>query len=223
MYVAISKQLIESTKDNIKKLQVADVRSVRAVLATDYTSRVKTDKNNPELISLIWGNHLHLRDQMPSNWKFEADVIEFKINIPECGNFEYSVDFNGTFECPYTSSAREGYNCSYYAVKVEDINNPLFSEFVDLMKKIRACEDKWAKIKKQVIEFLENCKSLNEGLKLWPDLRLYIDQQFIEKVESEGNKKKRADENKALEALKSLDTDLAVSAYVGARFSGAGQ
>jgi hypothetical protein len=64
-----------------------------------------------------------------------------------------------------------------------------------------------------VLSFLQHCKSLNEALKLWPDIRIYIPQRYLDKAETV-TKKAKAAESTALEHLKSIDTDNAVASAV---------
>ena len=67
------------------------------------------------------------------------------------------------------------------------------------------------------MKFLEACKSLNEGLKLWPDLKYYIPEQYLKKVAEKVEKKKRPSE--ALDALKEIDVDQIVANAVMARMA----
>jgi hypothetical protein len=62
------------------------------------------------------------------------------------------------------------------------------------------------------------CKSLNEALKLWPDVRIYIPKEFLERVE---RKVERTTNSGGAEAIKKVDTDAAVSAAAIARMMGA--
>jgi hypothetical protein len=76
---------------------------------------------------------------------------------------------------------------------------------------------RWDNTENKIVEFLQSCKSLNEAVKLWPDVTLYVEKCDIDRM---GVKREKVKESKALEALKELDTDALVSNAVISRMSG---
>jgi hypothetical protein len=78
---------------------------------------------------------------------------------------------------------------------------------------------RWDKVDKQIMDFLGKCKSVNEALKLWPQIEMYIPPEFITKV-NEKKERNAAGPSQAAEALKALDTDHLTTAAVISRMSG---
>jgi hypothetical protein len=76
---------------------------------------------------------------------------------------------------------------------------------------------KWADIKEQVIKFLRSAKSLNEALKLWPALALYISDSYISRVNDKVSR--GATVSKAAEILAQIETDNITAAAVSAKMS----
>jgi hypothetical protein len=106
-----------------------------------------------------------------------------------------------------------------FAIEVDE-HHPLIAEHVVYRKKVAEVDARWDKVRTDVLKFLENCKSLNEAIKLWPDIRIYIPKQYIERVEKKAERS--VSTNSALDILKGIDTDGAVAAAIGARLASAG-
>jgi uncharacterized protein YdaU (DUF1376 family) len=98
--------------------------------------------------------------------------------------------------------------------------SPIMDEQITYHRQIADINSRWSKVQADVSKFLESCKSLNEAVKLWPDIKLYVPEQYIKRLnESVAREKKAQEANAALEALQSIDTDFAVAAVVGARMA----
>jgi uncharacterized protein with von Willebrand factor type A (vWA) domain len=93
-------------------------------------------------------------------------------------------------------------------------------EQITYHRQVADINSRWKKVQNDVSKFLESCKSLNEAVKLWPDIKLYVPEQYLKRLnESVAREKKQQEANAALEALQSIDTDFAVAAAVGARLA----
>ena len=74
---------------------------------------------------------------------------------------------------------------------------------------------KWDKTEEQVMLFLGKCKSLNEAIKLWPHVALYIDDEDLERFNKKVERKVRTD------VLEGIDTDELTAHAIAAKLSGA--
>ena len=74
---------------------------------------------------------------------------------------------------------------------------------------------KWSKTEEQVMLFLGKCKSLNEAIKLWPQVALYVDEEDMERFNRKVERKARAD------ALDGIDTDELTAHAIAAKLAGA--
>lgn len=79
--------------------------------------------------------------------------------------------------------------------------------------------ERWSKVQSQVLSFLDNCKSLNEAVKLWPDVLRYVPDEYKERLERKAVKVVK--ESAALAALKEIDLDAVTTSTVLARMAGA--
>lgn len=78
-----------------------------------------------------------------------------------------------------------------------------------------AISRKWAKTEEQVILFLNKCKSLNEAIKLWPQVALYVHNEDLERFNRKVERKARSD------VLEGIDTDELTAQAIAAKLSGA--
>lgn len=220
-YVAISNQL---TYDVDRKIDQLKSTEVNALTRPDNHATVPT--NDPYITALVWGEHLHLKDQMPDAWKTKASQIDVSFRVKRdhdsnMANFTFNTYGQDQFELPYASN-RNGYSNMNITLTDEAQVPPIMQPILQWTIQRTDIESNWNGIKMQVNEFLKNCKSLNEALKLWPDLRIYIPKQYLDRMEKNSpSAKKAAEENAALKVLQSIDTDFVVAAAVGARLASA--
>jgi len=67
---------------------------------------------------------------------------------------------------------------------------------------------------------VSKCKSLNEAIKLWPDVQRYVPKQFLDRVAKKAEKSAGA-ASQGAEALKGIDVDMVNTSVVLARMAGA--
>jgi hypothetical protein len=214
-YVAISNNLIESTQSNINKMRDKEKAAVTAP-----PERINVSNKDANLELLIWGNHLHLRDQMPNEWKKTYNRINARIQYewaPEkTSSFEFIFESVDPIEVPQCNEN------SYYG---HNINVPEDSHLlpkaakdaIEHQKFCRQTDAKWSGIKQQVSDFLRAAKSLNEALKLWPALSLYIDDDYIDRVNNNPKREKTA--SKAEEIMASISIDQLTAAAVASKLT----
>lgn len=200
-YVAISGHLIERVKDKISAMRQAELKTVG-------DCPFKFGTHSDALDQAIWGEHLSLKAQMPDHWKtelervklcFEKDQRKYDIHVP-CDKYLATPGF-------YT----------YDTVKV-DFESAELAPFVAWANQRYDVDHRWDHVREKVVGFLYSCKSLNEALKLWPEVEVYVHKDDIARTQV---KREKPAESKALEALKSIDVEAMQSAAVIARLSGA--
>lgn len=209
-YVAISASFLNEVKDAVFKMRDAELEKLN-----QPSRELKRDIKDPEMDKIIWGEYLHLKAQLPDNWKASADRIDvitkFQVNDKE-RDAELSIRaISGKFETPCTD------HNSYYSFNVKvPQDHPLMADLVKAKIAYYEVYDRWGKVKEQVTTFLRSCKSLNEAVKLWPDVALYVPQSFKDRMAVKPAR--QATDSTALDVLASIDTDSAVAAAVTARF-----
>lgn len=210
-YVAISNQLMDEVRSKINRMKEAEVNSIPAVMDNLSFNSIPHDYEQ-----LVWGEHYHLKDAIPSSWKRSVSEL--------CGYTEY--EHNGRtiktrlFIKLGTKVGVPPDQNSYTAHFPISETHPDVAPVVARDKQVDDINTKWNAIHTKLRDFLNNCKSLNEAVKLWPDVRIYIPQSYMDRMLA---KSERTAEkiSKASEFLKQIDTDTAIAAAVGARMAGA--
>ena len=207
-YVAISAELRDSVRRNISSMKR---RELGAAPGYKQTEVVRSHQITQQHYELAWGEYLPLKAQIPQHWCRRSCSLELKCE--RAIDDETSVSAHMTFEFPdYLVAPPSSDN---YMRKTVSEDFPGMKELLDNAVAQHEIEMRWNKVQEQVTKFINNCKSLNEALKLWPDVKLYIPQNYLERVEQKVVKPK---ESQAAEILKQIDTDTATAAVVGLRF-----
>jgi hypothetical protein len=214
-YVAISNALIHSTQNNIIKMRDKEKSAVTAP-----PERLSTSNVDANLELLIWGDHLRLRDQMPNEWK--ATVNRVNARIAYTWAPEKNAYFEFMFECVDPIEVPRTNDHSYYGhqIKVDESSHLLpkaAKDAIEFQKFCRQTDEKWNDIKTQVTNFLNAAKSLNEALKLWPALSLYISDEYIDRVNNNPKREKTA--SKAEEIMASISIDQLTAAAVASKLT----
>ena len=201
-YVAISGNLEERTKDIISAMRRAEVESIpkyEPVMSVDSDFINRT----------VWKEYLHLKTQMPGKWLHSTENInvEFKVG-------EKTATHGFKMASPYLIPPRVA---PYQVHEIPDTEtDPEFLNCLRYYSVLLEIHARWNKVDKDVRNFLNSCKSLNEAVKLWPDVTMYINPEDINRM---GVKREKARESEALAALASMDTDMLVGAAVISRMS----
>ena len=210
-YVAISGNLINNVSHKIDNLKGAEIKAIPQV-----SNHLQLHEAPEDLMLFVWGEHNHLRNVIPNEWTKTRENINLRVNwtTPE-GKEDYMIyhlEITKKIVCPPDAG---GYS---HTVPVDESYH-LVSEYVAYYKQVYDIEARWDKVQTQILQFLKGCKSLNEALKLWPDVRIYIHSEDLARVDKKAERS--VSSNSALDILKSIDTDGAVAAAVGARLAGA--
>lgn len=202
-YVAISGELIDSVRSGIQAMARKELATIGEV------PKLKGTESFVE--AALWGKYAHLKPQMPQEWTRPCGAIVLRIQLPE-GAWQETILF-------ITPAAAPPNYTAYSTPKVTlNYDDESIKEILDVITNRRDAQKRWSEVEEHVLKFLQKCKSLNEGLKLWPDLRMYIPKHFLDRVERKVERTKETS-TAALDALKNMDTDKIVAAAVIARMS----
>jgi hypothetical protein len=97
-------------------------------------------------------------------------------------------------------------------------DDPEIEPYVDREAALYDIAQRWDKVDKQIMEFLTKCKSVNEAMKLWPQIEMYLPGDVVARVQEKKERNPSAP-SQAAEALKALDTDHLTTAAVISRMS----
>lgn len=210
-YVAISRDFKERVVSKIQTMERAELNSI------GQQPPITLSPETPALISAVWGEHAALRQVLPKEWTSLVEDFQAKFELPI-----ESTDqkFSHTFSIKLTDHMRVPPNFYKYHHQVVDHNATEFTALLEWVQKKRDINLRWQKVVAQVMSFLDNCKSANEAIKLWPDVKMYFDSNDITRVETKVVRSGNS-ESYAAQALAQIDTSELVGAAVIARMSGA--
>lgn len=215
-YVAISTSLIDSVRTTVQQKRNAEISTIPAPSRASYVAQ-PTERE--VFLEQFWGSHRGLLEQMPESWMRRLDNINGRCSyvVPNPDNPADTITGMVSREVQFRPALMLPPNAETYGVHFElRQENPIIADFVAYDAQIKAIHQRWRKVESDVVAFLRSCKSLNEALKLWPDVRIYVPQSYLDRAEEKAAKTKAA-ESRALEVLKSIDTDAAISSAVMVR------
>lgn len=186
--VLISKDLINRVNDKIEGMR-------RAERAGDLPNIDKSFSVDASMLYNVgcWGaEHVHLLDMIPKDWLSKATDASITIAgwTDDAVHLKTSARFTGmTFA--YQRPKDSYYNKHEAELTLDQVRAfpeetlgraELLQRWDDAVVE-KSINDKWAKVKTDMTEFLNKCKSLNEAVKLFPGVRMYIDREDIQRME----------------------------------------
>lgn len=217
-HVAISRDFLQRVEDKINRMQSAELKALGA------EPRVTISPESQLMLETIWGANLHLRKQIPESWRNKNNCARVHFNTkttrvnsdgetvpvsmsvtvqPTAGEFDFPPDSNW-----------------HTARMLSDRDHPDFREVIAYGDAKAEIEMRWFTVRNKVTDFFKSCKSMKEAVTLWPDCKVYIDDEDIKRYEKKVVKTASQDSD-AAKVLAGLDTDELMGAAVVARLSGA--
>lgn len=202
-YVAISGELVDRVKFKTQAMARKEIKTLGECPNTGFSPDAKFIEN------MTWKEHVHLKSILPDEFTQQLKELEVKFML-DGKTQRTSLQFLTTGNFPPKMQTYYPFEPDWEAPELSTLRT-WFTSLTEMM--IR-----WAQTEEKIVNFLKSCKSLNEAVKLWPDVALYVSDDDINRM---GVKREKVKESKALEALKELDTDALVSNAVISRMSGA--
>lgn len=215
-FVAISRDFMQRVEHKIEQMRRAEVRTLgetRPDLAMHAT--------DPFFMQTIWKEHAPLHAQMPKEWINHQETVRLKFRIPGATRAKEHTNW---FDFRATCTSPDGFpvppRYASYDEKECDPNHPMLASILDYAVKLNEIDSRWETVTSKVTDFLRACKSANEAVKLWPDVKTYFDSGDVARLETKAVRAGSKD-SAAAEALAGIDTGEIMSAAVIARLSGA--
>jgi len=217
--VYITQQLTKDIHRVISRMQDNEV----AETVPDHGKSITV--NATEMLNhLAWGDHHHLMAQLPKDWLRQPGSADVNVilGVTEEGKpNKHCVSYaqlNGYFERPCNDrwgAPRPEATKQWFEQHMQ------FTGAAETLEKIKQLDTrdeinaKWAKTYGDISKFLSKCKSLNEALKLWPGLQLYVPSQYIERVNTKVERKARE-----TEIIATVDLEELTANAIAAKLSG---
>jgi hypothetical protein len=197
-YVAITENTVDEIRTKIALLARREIESLGAQPINESFQGLSLKADLVE--AHFWKRYEHLRASTPHEWLVKTRSFRVKL-VPEDGNpVSCAVDYRRTALLEKIGmvadrgmllppNAPDQYGNSIYSQQ-------LFCppEFLGLTEEDIACQRsymvrrdavvaKWDGVRSQVVRFLEQCKSLNQAVKLMPSFRLYVPQDMLDRID----------------------------------------
>lgn len=216
--VNITDRLINDVRNTIQNMRRAEIEAEYPHHDADCTLDASAIYNEAE-----WGQHLHLMAQFPKEWLYpvkrayfsisgeiDGKPVKTSVSIPNMASAyvrpnkdRYSMD-----RAEVTQAALQARGCAASAFLLKRLED---------QAGVAVLMDKWARVEKDVVEFLRKCKSLNEAIKLLPNIKLYVPKADIERVETKAESTRARREKIVAE----VPVEEITAAAMAARLSGA--
>jgi hypothetical protein len=192
MYVGITGKLLYEVRRGINMMQDKEINSLTR----------PSPLTPADVEPTIWGSYLELRDKMPERWmtKLNTQRIKFTCCIED-------IEVEPLFQVPPDYRR---------FTAIEILDNPNVDAWEEYYKNEKDAKTRWDGVQTQVNQFLNKCKSLNEALKLFPEIAAYIPTELIEKTKEKAGPRIKADQAAKIEGL---DKDSLITAAIIARIS----
>jgi hypothetical protein len=221
-YVAITSTLQSEVSSTIENMRNAELSTMKR--PQDRATEIA----NSEAVAILVRNRLwepieHLRPQLEQYSRTQLVRILADVAHPDNGDLRFSFSndlYLKSVPCIYeTRAATDPYNARTTDVAIDAEDVPELLTWVEECAAFAEANKRWDAVKKQVTEFLQSCKSLNEAVRLWPDVIRYIPQPYLDRLKQKVEKVVEA--SKALDALRKMDFDQINTSTVLARMAGA--
>lgn len=205
-YVSLNPSFIDRVKAKINHMCEAEIKTL------GNQPEVQVTEKSDFFLDNVWGEHKHLHALMPSDFKNDFSEWRISVSINE-REFPINVPTKHMKDC-YPP------NYTWYNHHItEKLDYPEVAPLLTYLRAKAEILDRWDSVEEKVIGFLKECKSLNEAVKLWPDVVTYVDPDDAKRLEAKREKAETT--SRAAEALAALNTDELMGAAVIARLSGA--
>jgi hypothetical protein len=219
-FVGISQQLKADVRGKISNMQYAEVNS----LGPDPKNSFTATGTESWFLEKVWGEHLPLRNLMPDSWcTARSEVFDLHIKLNWDGTesslrqYDFYIRMRSTgIKLPPVYMRNSDIYVGFTPSEQLPPELQTVSQYITQVKEINA---RWNNVQSKVSDFLGHCKSLNEALKLWPDLKMYIPTEYITRVEKKTERS--SERSSAADVLATINTDEIAAAAVIARMSGA--
>jgi hypothetical protein len=215
-YVSVNKELLQLVTDKMNLMRSKELGGL-----PDPVGLLQQWADSPDVREMaeakLWLPVLHLQEQLrPFNQHDMVKVVaDFANEHVSTGRQQVSHDVRMDVPCIYNRASK--YEDTIATVTVDESESPAVAAIADAHRNRQEAAKRWDAVIKQVTEFLSACKSLNEAVKLWPDVTRYVHQSYLDRMQIKTEKAERT--STALDALRKLDLDAIQASTVLARMA----
>jgi hypothetical protein len=215
--VKITQDLLARTRNKVEHMRDTEIASIVPSFGKRETINVS------HIYHLCtWGEeNIPLVNQIPQDWLVRAEDADFRI---KCDEFEEPIRLTVQgLTRAFRRPTADRWGGDSVAHCTESFLRGLPSHMTglhDLLNKLEGAKtaqelkQKWLKISIDVEDFLSKCSTLNEAIKLFPNIRMYASASDLERHDRKAEKSA-----KRKEIVENLDMDSLTAAAVASRLS----
>ena len=189
--VYVTKELKDRVRNNINTMRVAEINSD----LPGYDREHLIDASHIYHLG-CWGKeHMHLLNVTPKDWLACNESVNTHVAAPHIdangnsGELVFSVKFRNK-DSFYCRPSTDYWNRVHSRVTLEEVT-ALPEETLGRAEILQRYEDekvliginsRWETVQTNIMEFLDKCKSLNEAVKLFPTITMYLHQDDISRL-----------------------------------------
>lgn len=218
--VGITKELRDRVSSVIKKMKDREIKAD----VPDYDKTINVDATYLFHYG-CWGKeHMHLVHEIPHDWlsPTSENNIVLKGESDDGAELRTYVRFSGLKA--YLRPTSSYYNKSDCTIDLDELRvmPEVIAGRAELLQRweeelqVSEIEKRWRKIANDIDDFLKKCKTLNEAVKLFPGVRLYIDADDLERLD---RKVERMTQRKKI--VEEMATDELTAAAIASKLMGA--
>jgi hypothetical protein len=179
MYVPISGTLKTQILDHCKKIGAKELEAATEPYKIDPAPQWMIDL----AVHSVWGKHIRLKNQLPKDWLSTMDRdMQVKITYPEGGFSNHTFDARGKFDLPPNHN---GWNVCQKPIEVtlDQVPVELHQRLRDRRRVRVAIKERYKALETQIGNLLDNVRSLNDAVARFPDLRLFVPNEYLERLD----------------------------------------
>jgi hypothetical protein len=205
MYVGISKSLKQEILSHIERM--AQAQLARIVESTHpFPEGLKGSEWAARIERQAWGDPIKLKDKLPDEWMRRHQHVDVHFMTDKTDNLTvvYSgdaIDFPPVFSDQYAPDIN---------FEMSELESEIREPIERHLTLVAETGDRYEKTKEEIVKLLERCKSLNEAVQLFPDLRYFLSESIKERLDKKRDGGMAAPD----ERLVGIDTALITSAMV---------
>jgi hypothetical protein len=180
---------------------------------------------------IYWGEHLHLKDKMPSDWlkgiqsachgKWGWSHHPCRVENSQFKKVElqFSLDTQGqTYFAPPETNC---YKLYFTLTEDSSESDPVVGPIVKMLRARSLASIRWSETAIKVTDFLKTCRSLNHAVKVWPELVNFLPEDRRNRLEEDNKPKAKKERTTPApeEILRQINRDEIAADLVALRFA----
>jgi hypothetical protein len=200
---------------------ISDLSTKDAVDQGLKTKNVGVSGTSELLMRIGFGDHYDLSLQCPKHWFSDSDYTNLTVIVStdeKGNNIEHEVHFENLkgYRMAPGLRWRNAGKCTleYLKSNLHLAGAAEAVEAAETQEQIRLIRAKWEGVQIQIRDFLEKCRTLNEAVKLYPGLRMYVPKEYLDRLD------KKVERAEKVAKLHGIDTEGLTAAAIAAKLAG---